>query len=544
VKTFRWSINLILGLTLLCMGLVGLVLALVSGDMYRTLTLQGQQTVMQEWVRLKVNERLLGTEIVARNHGAALVNDERFQRALESRDRAGLQGQLQAALQSLNSVSPDAFKVINLTVYSRNFHTLAEASYDLPADLPYSVCGDVLQKARLRTGLASTGVISELCRIDDYLYRTSLFPVGGYRVTGYLVLVSDPLETLLGLERADGLALQIRRPGVKRPLYQSVHWPKGLLIDRAMVLPAISVADSKGQPGLYLAAIPQSGQLERALEETRLTVMLSAAAITLLAMFAAWWVLRRSTIQPLRALANQLHRLQQDRGEMGRQLAVRGSREIAELTADFNAMTTELRDMYGRLEELAYTDALTHLPNRYQLHQRLEGFTNDHRHSRRRFALLLMDLDRFKTVNDSLGHQVGDLLLQQVGLRLQAALRDSDLVARLDSETREAFDSDMVARLGGDEFAAILPDAEDLAHAETVAQKINHIMNEPFDVDGHRFSIGISIGIVLFPEHGKDMHTLMRKADIAMYHAKKHRLGHAVYQDKQPSEPLDSVSSA
>jgi len=544
VKTFRWSINLILGLTLLCMGLVGLVLALVSGDMYRTLTLQGQQTVMEEWVRLKVNERLLGTEIVARNFGAVLVNDEQFQRALESRNQVRLQGKIQTALQAINTEAPDGFRVINLTVYSRNFHTLAEVSQDLPADLPYSVCGDILQKARLRTGLASTGVISELCRIDDYLYRASLFPVGGYRVTGYLVLVSDPLQTMLRLEHTDGLALQIRRPGARQPVYQSAHWPKGLLIDRAMVLPAIRLSDSQGDPGLYLAAIAQSGQLERALEETRVTIMLSAAGITLLAMLIAWWVLRRSTILPLRRLANQLHRLRQDRGEMGRQLTVRGSREIAELTTDFNAMTTELRDMYERLEDLAYTDALTHLPNRYQLHQRLEGFTNDHRHSRRRFALLLMDLDRFKTVNDSLGHPVGDLLLQQVGLRLQAALRDSDLVTRLDSMTREAFDKEMVARLGGDEFAAILPDAEDASHAETVAQKINHIMNEPFEVDGHRFSIGISIGIVLFPEHGEDMHTLMRKADIAMYHAKKHRLGHVVYQDEQTGEPLDKVSSA
>jgi GGDEF domain-containing protein len=155
-----------------------------------------------------------------------------------------------------------------------------------------------------------------------------------------------------------------------------------------------------------------------------------------------------------------------------------------------------------------------------------------------------MDLDKFKTVNDTLGHHVGDQLLQQVSLRMQEMLRDSDMVTRLDSASRSAFEKDMVARLGGDEFAAILPDAKNREHAETVARKLNDAMHEPFTVEGHRFSIGISIGIVVFPDDGDDMHALMRKADVAMYFAKKNRLGYAYYDESQTAEVLEESKLA
>ena len=150
-----------------------------------------------------------------------------------------------------------------------------------------------------------------------------------------------------------------------------------------------------------------------------------------------------------------------------------------------------------------------------------------------------MDLDRFKTVNDTLGHHIGDQLLQQVSVRMQEVLRDSDMVTRLDSASRSAFEDDMVARLGGDEFAAILPDAKNREQAETVAKKINDAMRQEFIVEAHRFNIGISIGIVVFPDDGDDMHTLMRKADVAMYYAKKNRLGFAYYDESQTKEVLE-----
>jgi GGDEF domain-containing protein len=288
----------------------------------------------------------------------------------------------------------------------------------------------------------------------------------------------------------------------------------------------------------------QSSRLTSELSQTRLIVMLAACVTTLLAIMAAWWLLRRTTVLPLRRLTSQLHRVQHDQTEIGRQIKVTGTSEITELTQGFNSMTKKLQSMYLKLEELAFTDALTRLPNRYQLHQRLEGFTSNQRRGHHVFGFLLMDLDRFKTVNDTLGHHIGDQLLQQVSVRMQEVLRDSDMVTRLDSASRSAFEDDMVARLGGDEFAAILPDAKNREQAETVAKKINDAMRQEFTVEAHRFNIGISIGIVVFPDDGDDMHTLMRKADVAMYYAKKNRLGFAYYDESQTKEVLEESNLA
>jgi len=124
-----------------------------------------------------------------------------------------------------------------------------------------------------------------------------------------------------------------------------------------------------------------------------------------------------------------------------------------------------------------------------------------------------MDLDRFKLVNDTLGHHMGDLLLCEVGQRLSRTL---------------SHESEMVARLGGDEFALLLPDT-DLDAAKRFARRIGTVLDEPLSIDGHTIDVHGSIGIVSFPLHGREFHTLMRRADVAMYAAKRVNAGSAVY---------------
>ena len=542
MKKFPITINLILELTILFMGVIGLVLALVSGSMYHSMTLASQQQALQELVQLKVNARLSDMEIESRNQGMALLNSNAFRSTFQQRDKGKLTQLLQQRLSDLRQQDGD-LKIVNFTVYSRNFNVRAEASEGLPADLPYPVCGPVLSRARIRTGLESTQVISELCLIEQHLFRTTLMPIGGYSLTGYLVVVIDPLDSLMKMEQSLGLPLRFTRPDGELS-YQSSQWPKEALLLDAGEKAQLTIKTSTGEPGLHIAMAHQSSRLTSELSHTRLIVMLTACVTTLLAILIAWWIIRQSTVTPLRRLTRQLHRVREDQNEIGHQLEVTGTSEITELTEGFNDMTKKLQAMYLKLEELAFTDALTRLPNRYQLHQRLEGFTNNQRRGHRSFGFLLMDLDKFKTVNDTLGHHIGDQLLQQVSTRMQEVLRDSDMVTRLDSASRSAFEKDMVARLGGDEFAAILPDAKTRDQAETVARKLNDAMQEPFTVEEHRFCIGISIGIVLFPDDGDDMHVLMRKADVAMYYAKKNRLGYAYYDESQTAEVLEESKLA
>ena len=167
------------------------------------------------------------------------------------------------------------------------------------------------------------------------------------------------------------------------------------------------------------------------------------------------------------------------------------------------------------LEHQALHDALTGLPNRTLLANRLRGLLE----SNTAVALLLMDLDRFKTINDTLGHDFGDQVLQQVGRRLEALLRSDDTIARL----------------GGDEFAFLLPDLHGPEEAELIVAQLLDGLREPFDVAGVTVPIDASIGVAFAPQHGGEASLLMQRADLAMYRAKEQVTGYAVY-DADPDD--------
>jgi len=164
------------------------------------------------------------------------------------------------------------------------------------------------------------------------------------------------------------------------------------------------------------------------------------------------------------------------------------------------------------LQHQALHDALTNLPNRSLLQNRLYQALREAQSAGSSVALLLMDLDRFKEVNDTLGHHCGDMLLQHVGAHVSGALRTTDTVARL----------------GGDEFAVLLPET-DAQGAIAAARKILQALATPMLLDGRQFDVRSSIGIALYPEHGADAATLLRRADVAMYTAKRTGSGHALY---------------
>ena len=174
---------------------------------------------------------------------------------------------------------------------------------------------------------------------------------------------------------------------------------------------------------------------------------------------------------------------------------------------------TERKAQQAELERLALHDALTSLPNRTLLNDRIAQALGAAVRSGGSVAILLLDLDRFKDVNDTLGHQVGDLLLTEVGPRLQRPLREVDTVARL----------------GGDEFAILLPGPTDLVSACRVAERLVDALKEPFRIEGLSLEVGVSIGVALFPEHGAGAHELLQHADVAMYAAKRGPTSFAVY---------------
>ncbi|WP_456847151.1 putative bifunctional diguanylate cyclase/phosphodiesterase [Cellulomonas sp. P5_C6] len=175
---------------------------------------------------------------------------------------------------------------------------------------------------------------------------------------------------------------------------------------------------------------------------------------------------------------------------------------------------------------LALLDSLTGLPNRRMLAERMRRTILEAEETGSRVGLMLLDIDRFKDINDSLGHDRGDELLEQVAERLRGALRDDDIVARL----------------GGDEFAILLPDVRSVANAERLARRVRGLFVPPFMLGELPLHVDTSVGVACLPDHATDPSSLMRTADVAMYAAKHHRTGVSVYSaDEDDSSPARLV---
>lgn len=203
-------------------------------------------------------------------------------------------------------------------------------------------------------------------------------------------------------------------------------------------------------------------------------------------------------------------------GRMSRQLALARHRVVEEQMAHAE-----------RIEYLAYHDSLTRLPNRSLFSKLLGQSVSMANRFNRQLAVLFLDLDHFKYINDTLGHEAGDQLLQEVAARLKGSLRESDTAARL----------------GGDEFVVLLPELDQEKYVATVAQKILSAISQPFTLAGQEFSITASIGISIYPHDGLDEQTLTKNADVAMYRAKEEgRNKFQFYSEKLSMESLERLS--
>jgi diguanylate cyclase (GGDEF)-like protein len=167
--------------------------------------------------------------------------------------------------------------------------------------------------------------------------------------------------------------------------------------------------------------------------------------------------------------------------------------------------TAELRESQRQLEQIAYNDTLTALPNRRMFTEEFRELIMLARLQNQRFALLLIDLDRFKQINDSLGHDAGDALLIEAAIRLQAAVRKSDCVARL----------------GGDEFGVLVAQNPAATDIESICQRIIDSFVMPVPVHSAQVRSGASIGVAVFPDHGATLDGLYKSADVALYEAKR-----------------------
>ena len=258
----------------------------------------------------------------------------------------------------------------------------------------------------------------------------------------------------------------------------------------------------------------------RRLQKQLVLVSLLAVGVSILASV----LIARGIARPVRELANVARRIAS--GDYSTEPPAPRSDEIGDLATAFRTMQQRIATREARIMDLAYRDTLTGLPNRPKFNDRLDATLAAAVDSVLPAGVLLMDLDNFKYVNDTLGHSIGDLLLREVATRLRAVVTAEHAI---------------VARLGGDEFAVLLP-GSNAGDAHRVARSILLALEMPMNVEGHAVDVRASIGVAAYPDHGLERSTLMRRADVAMYAAKRNNVGSLIWHERYEQHSHEHLS--
>jgi diguanylate cyclase (GGDEF)-like protein len=387
----------------------------------------------------------------------------------------------------------------------------------------------------------------EVMVVDQRPFQFVLVPLRP--LTGGWVLMGFPLDQRLVDEMLGYSSLHVNleaRPSPQSPwslLLSTLPQPArdafvrlGSRVDRSesgtLALPggeyqtrAVLLTDPRAQ-GLAVSALLMLSVDEAVAPYRQLQLGLAALTLLGVAVFAVGALLTaRRVTTPLRRLAVAAERL--GAGDYTTPLGGhRRSDEVGELAHAFERMRISVASQQDEILKLAYWDSLTGLPNRVQFRNAVFDAMAQAQADRRSIAVVMLDLDRFKHVNDVLGYRFGDLMLKGVAERLsQQAVRNGDLVARL----------------GGDEFAVLLADLEpsdDLAHTRSVAQRLHQAFGDVMTLEDHTVDMNASFGMAVWPHHAQDADGLLNRAEVAMYHAKRHGEGPVLYD---PS--FDAASS-
>ena len=322
----------------------------------------------------------------------------------------------------------------------------------------------------------------------DFVSKPINWPILGHRVL-YVLRASDAIARLRVAD-AQNRAVLAAIPDTFFRLSRD-----GVYLDYEQGRDASAVFATERCVGRHIRDVLPADIAERLLEQLALVLLTDTMGSL------DYTLIRTDGIDPAVAAVTQ---------HFEARLVGTGNGEVLGLVRDIS----ERKRSDEQIRRLAYCDSLTGIPNRQAFLETLERELARSKVGNKKFAVLFMDLDAFKRVNDTLGHNVGDNLLKLVSERLRDTTRPSDLV------TRAELVNNNLARLGGDEFTILIPDLERVENALQVAHRVKEAMRRPFQIDGHEIYVTASIGISLFPQDGDDCDALLKFADTAMYHAK------------------------
>jgi diguanylate cyclase (GGDEF)-like protein len=287
---------------------------------------------------------------------------------------------------------------------------------------------------------------------------------------------------------------------------------------------------------LYAVAVYQESEFnDRSFSLGRLVTLIASVAI-LLTIALLFGFLKKVLITPILKLGHAADEI--GRGKLLVPIDVDTDDEVGQLATSFKEMGENLRHYHEQVRYVAYHDSLTGLPNRLMFKDYLGRATAEARRNLQELSILFIDLDNFKRINDTLGHQAGDTLLEAFAQRLTACLRETDVISHEEHDTT----SSVMARLAGDEFTIMLPRTKGASASQKVARRILELLTEPFTINRQELFVSASVGIALYPNDGVSVDELMKNADIAMYHAKKSgRNNYQYFSGKLNKEALFKV---
>lgn len=269
-----------------------------------------------------------------------------------------------------------------------------------------------------------------------------------------------------------------------------------------------------------LGILPSRDILDSSRDLGKLVLIITLIAI-LVTMVSIFFALRHLILRPLSVLNTAARSI--GNGHLDLDIEINSKDEIGSLANTFMEMSQSLRQTHEEVSYTANHDSLTGLPNRGMFQKHLSNILTIAKQKGHKVALLFIDLDDFKHINDTLGHQAGDILLQEVALRLSGTLRKK-AAAGIHVTGDKA--CDLVARLGGDEFIILLNEIDGPFNATAVADRVLKKLEKPIDINNHQAYANCSIGITIFPGDAEDSNELIKHADIAMYHAKEQGKNH------------------
>jgi len=534
----KWTLKSQITLMIGVMGSVSLICTILIVNLYSHQILKNQQIALQELVRQTIGTYQKKNGEMLREFGLRIQHNPEFKNAYKNRNIEKIKVLLNDEF-SQYYITTRALVVNKIFVYDLNYELLTTSHRGDNYKLSGSICPNEIRQASKRTGNRRIKIIESLCYDRGHVFTSTILPIGSLKPKGYLQILSDPVLYIKKIENELTMPLKITGAD-NQVMYQTPGW-SSLLSENNLLLK--SYVRSDDQRRLFTVNMYRDiNDIKTQSRSFRNLIIVSVIFVTVIAVIIFLFIFDKLLVKPLSTLTKQLSIIAEDKTQLGIELPLEGSQEIKHLTSRFNFMHNKLADLYHSLEQMAFTDELTELPNRSKLQEILSFHTSLNLRDETPFVLFMMDLDRFKSVNDTLGHHAGDLLLQEVSTRLSKVVRKSDYISFVTEQDSTLYNMDVIARLGGDEFATILPAMYKIEEAIIVAEKMLDVMKTPFFIEGNTLNVGVSIGIVICPLHGRSPQLLMQHADVAMYHAKNSQLGYMIYDAEIDKNRIDLLT--